>query len=256
MTVERRFPAEARLPGRLIAVEGVDGSGKSTQIDLLHKWLRGLGRKVVFSEWNSSPLVAEATKKGKRRFLLTPTTFSLIHATDFADRYERQILPMLKAGYIVLCDRYAFTSFARDEARGCAPAWLRELYGFALRPDLTFYFHLPVEVALERLIKSRTEPSWFEAGMDQELSVDPRESFRIFQGRITANYVEMTDEYGLVRVDATRPIHEQQREVRRIVTGTIDLEAFPSRIEHVVHKEYGVAPLVYEEDRIDEEDEW
>lgn len=253
---EERFPAGARLPGRLIAVEGVDGSGKSTQIDLLHKWMRGLGRKVVFSEWNSSPLVAEATKKGKRRFLLTPTTFSLIHATDFADRYERQILPMLKAGYIVLCDRYAFTSFARDEARGCAPEWLRELYGFALRPDLTFYFHLPVEVALERLIKSRTEPSWFEAGMDQELSVDPRESFRIFQGRITANYVGMVGEYGLVQVDATRPIHEQQREVRRIVTSTIEMESFPSRIEHVVHKEYGVAPLVYEEDRIDEEDEW
>ncbi|HUP19664.1 MAG TPA: dTMP kinase [Gemmatimonadota bacterium] len=256
MTPERRFPAEARLPGRLVAVEGVDGSGKSTQIDLLHKWLRGRGRKVVFSEWNSSPLVAEATKKGKRRFLLTPTTFSLIHATDFADRYERQILPMLKAGYIVLCDRYAFTSFARDRARGCDPEWLREVYGFALLPDLTLYFHLPVEVALERLMKSRTEPNWFEAGMDLGLSIDPRESFQVFQGRITENYLEMTEEFGLIRMDATRPIHEQQREVRDIVARAIDLDAFPSRIEHVVHEEYGVAPMVYEEDRIDAEGEW
>lgn len=106
------------VSGRLIAVEGVDGSGKSTQIDLIHKWLVGLGCRVFFSEWNSSPLVMEATKKAKRRLLLTPTTFCLIHATDFADRYERQILPMLKAGYIVLCDRYVYTSYARDKARG------------------------------------------------------------------------------------------------------------------------------------------
>jgi len=111
--IEPTLGTESPLPGRLIAVEGVDGSGKSTQIDLLYKWLRSHGRKVFFSEWNSSELVVEATRKGKRRMLLTPTTFSLIHATDFADRYERQILPMLKAGYIVLCDRYIFTSFAQ-----------------------------------------------------------------------------------------------------------------------------------------------
>src|SRR5688500_11724680 len=157
------------LPGRLIAVEGVDGSGKSTQIDLLHKWLRGKNRKVFFSEWNSSPLVSEATKKGKRRQLLTPTSFSLIHATDFADRYERQILPMLNAGFIVLCDRYIYTAFARDEVRGVGATWLRRLYGYAVEPDLTLYFQLPLEVALARILQGRPRLKWFEAGMDLDL---------------------------------------------------------------------------------------
>lgn len=248
--------AEAELPGRLIAVEGVDGSGKSTQIDLLHKWLRSRGRKVFFSEWNSSELVVDATRKGKRRMLLTPTTFSLIHATDFADRYERQILPMLKAGYIVLCDRYVFTSFARDRARGCNYDWLREVYGFARIPDITFYFHLPVEVALDRLTRSRQEPNWFEAGMDLGLTLDIRESFRIFQGRVTENYMRQVEEFGLVRLDATAPISEQQRHVREVITRSIDLDQYPSRIERVVHEDYGAAPLVFEEDWRDAEGQW
>lgn len=244
------------VPGRLIAVEGVDGSGKSTQMDLLHKWLQGLRCRVSFSEWNSSPLVADATKKAKRRFLLTPTTFCLIHATDFADRYERQILPMLKAGYLVLCDRYVYTAFARDKARGCDPEWLRETYGFARPPDITFWFHVPVETALERLTKSRKEPNYFEAGMDLELSLDLREGFRIFQGRITGNYEEMVDEFGFVRMDATLPIHQQQQIMRRVVQDRIQIDDYPSRIEHVVHDQYGVAPPVFEEDQIDAEGSW
>jgi dTMP kinase len=134
---------EPGISGKLITVEGLDGSGKSTQIHLLHQWLLGLGCKVFFSEWNSSVIVKDATHKGKRKHLLTPTTFSLIHATDFADRYERQILPMLRAGYLVLCDRYIYTSFARDGVRGCDPGWLRRLYGFAKNPDVTLYLKLP-----------------------------------------------------------------------------------------------------------------
>lgn len=244
------------VPGKLIAVEGVDGSGKSTQMDLVHKWLRGMGRRVFFSEWNSSPLVAEATKKAKRRFLLTPTTFSLIHATDFADRYERQILPMLKAGYIVLCDRYVYTSFARDKARGCDPQWLREIFSFAHTPDVTFWFHVPVETALDRLTKSRKEPNYFEAGMDLALSIDPREGFRIFQGRITDNYAAMVEEFGFVYVDATLPIHEQQHIVRTVVRERVDVDAYPSRIEQIVHDQFGVGPPVFEEDRIDAEGTW
>lgn len=255
MTTSRDGPLEL-LPGRLIAVEGVDGSGKSTQIDLLYKWLRGQGRRVFFSEWNSSELVREATRKGKRRFLLTPTTFSLIHATDFADRYERQILPMLRAGYIVLCDRYMFTSFARDHARGCDLKWLRRLYSFAQIPDLTFYFHLPVEVALSRLMRSRQEPNWFEAGMDLGLHDDIRESFAIFQSRVTENYVDMVEEFGLVQVDATGGITEQQEMVRNRVAATIDLTAFPVRAEQLARDAYGIAPPIFEEDLIDAEGEW
>ena len=105
--------AQLGFPGRLIAVEGLDGSGKSTQIYLLKRWLELQGLKVFFSEWNSSALVKSATTKGKKQTLLTPTTFSLIHATDFADRYERQLVPLLRAGYLVLCDRYIFTAIKR-----------------------------------------------------------------------------------------------------------------------------------------------
>src|ERR687890_2087831 len=126
---QAREPRE--LPGRLIAVEGLDGSGKSTQIYLLKRWLELEGVKVFFSEWNSSTLVKSATSKGKKRELLTPTTFSLIHATDFADRYERQLVPLLRAGYIVLCDRYIFTAFARDAVRGVDRDWVQQLYSFA-----------------------------------------------------------------------------------------------------------------------------
>src|SRR5687768_212058 len=178
----------ATRKGILIAVEGLDGSGKSTQIRLLYQWLHGLRLRVHFTEWNSSELVKGATRRGKKEQLLTPTTFSLIHATDFADRYERQILPMLKGGYIVLCDRYFFTSFARDAVRGCDPAWLRNNYGFARVPDFTLYFRLPLETALGRILEGRPRLKYFEAGMDLGLSPDISESFRIFQGRIMGEY--------------------------------------------------------------------
>jgi dTMP kinase len=221
--------SEADVPGRLIAVEGLDGSGKSTQIHLLHQWLRGLGCKVFFSEWNSSVLVKEATKRGKKRQLLTPTTFSLIHATDFADRYERQILPMLKAGYIVLCDRFSFTALARDGVRGCDPEWLRNLYGFSRQPDITFYFALPLEVALGRILDGRPRLKYFEAGMDLGLASDITQSFRLFQSRVMEQYDRLADEFGFVTVDATRPIHEQQELVRGIVSERIDLAQFRTR---------------------------
>src|SRR5580693_6998554 len=125
--------------GRLIVVEGIDGSGKSTQLHLLDKWLRHLGQLVFSTEWNSSEVVKEITSKGKKKALLTPTTFSLLHATDFCDRYERNVLPLLRAGYIVLADRYIYTAFARDVVRGCSSHWVRKVYGFAKKPDITFY---------------------------------------------------------------------------------------------------------------------
>src|SRR5262249_2566695 len=157
---------------RLIAVEGLDGSGKSTQIYLLKRWLEVQGHKVFFSEWNSSELVKAATSKGKKRELLSPTTFSLIHATDFADRYERQLVPLVRVGYIVLCDRYIFTAFARDTVRGCLPDWVRGIYSFAALPDLTFFFKAGLEVSLQRILDSRPKLKYFEAGMDLELSPD------------------------------------------------------------------------------------
>src|SRR5450759_3775598 len=202
--------AELNFPGRLIAVEGLDGSGKSTQIYLLKRWLEAEGIKVYFSEWNSSKIVKSATSKGKKRELLTPTTFSLIHATDFADRYERLLVPLLRAGYIVLCDRYAFTAFARDTVRGCPPAWVRAIYSFAAMPDLTFFFKADLEVSLQRILDSRPELKFFEAGMDLRLSRDPYESFRVFQGRILEQYLAMSTEFNFLVVDANQVIEKQQ----------------------------------------------
>ena len=214
------------IPGCLIAVEGLDGSGKSTQIHLVHQWLLGLHCKVFFSEWNSSDIVKDATKKGKKKQLLTPTTFSLIHATDFADRYERHMLPMLKAGYIVLCDRYIYTSFARDAARGCRPEWLENIYGFAKVPDIVLYFKLPLKTALGRILGGRAQLKYFEAGMDLGLSPDIQESFRIFQEMVMQQYNKMADEFHFTSVDATRPIPVQQETIRRIITDKIDLARF------------------------------
>lgn len=218
-----------KLPGKLIAVEGLDGSGKSTQIHLVYQWLLGKGHRVFFSEWNSSVLVREATRKGKKRQLLTPTTFSLIHATDFADRYERQILPLLRAGYLVLCDRYIFTAFARDAVRGCDRDWLRKMYGFARMPDLTLFFRLPLELALGRILEGRPQLKYFEAGMDLGLSPDVTESFRIFQKRVLDEYLKMADEFGFTVMDATQSVHRQQVIVRRLVQERVDLGFFHKR---------------------------
>jgi dTMP kinase len=220
--------AELKYPGRLIAVEGLDGSGKSTQIYLLKRWLQLQGLKVFFSEWNSSELVKSATSKGKKRELLTPTTFSLIHATDFADRYERQLVPLLRAGYIVLCDRYVFTAFARDTVRGCPQAWVRGIYSFAAMPDLTFFFKADLEVSLQRILDSRPELKFFEAGMDLRLARDPYESFRIFQGRILEQYLAMSQEFNFLEMDANQAIEAQQSVVRELVASRLKLSAFAS----------------------------
>jgi dTMP kinase len=208
---------EHRIPGRLFVVEGIDGSGKSTQLLLLHQWLKAEGYGVVFSEWNSSPLVKDTTKRGKKKQLLTPATFSLLHATDFADRTERNIIPLLKAGAVVLCDRYIYTAFARDVSRGMNADWARELYAFAVKPTIGFYFRVPLEVAMKRIADARNGFKFYEAGMDLGLSSDPDESFRLFQGRILDEYEKMISEFGLTVIDATQPIEAQQRQMRQLV---------------------------------------
>jgi len=208
--------------GKLIIVEGIDGSGKSTQIDLLYKWLLAQGKSVYFSEWNSSNLVKSTTRQGKKEKMFTPTTFSLLQATDFADRWENHILPMLKAGVIVLADRYAFTGFARDVARGVDPAWVRNLYSFALQPDLAFYFKVPLDVAVERILSARANLKFYEAGMALGLSDNKVTSFRLFQQRIITEYDKMVDELGLIVVDGTQPVQKQQKVVRREVTRILE----------------------------------
>lgn len=201
-------------PGRLIIVEGIDGSGKSTQIRLVQRWLQSAGYNVFFTEWNSADLVKKTTKKGKKQHSLTPTTFSLLHATDFAHRMVTNIVPPLKAGMIVLADRYVFTAYARDVVRGCDPLWVRKVYRFAPRPDIALYFKVPIEVSVQRITMARQVLKDFEAGMDLKLHPVPLESFKIFQGRILDEYDRMASENQFVVIDASRNIADQQRQVR------------------------------------------
>ena len=219
-----------RYPGKLIVVEGIDGSGKSTQLHLLDKWLRSLGLNIFFTEWNSSNVVKEITSKGKKKTLLTPTTFSLLHATDFADRYERNIAPLLEAGYFVLADRYVYTAFARDVVRGCTPAWVRKVYSFAAVPDVTFYFRVPPDVSMDRILEGRPKLKYYEAGMDLNLSNDEYESYRIFQSRIVDQYEKMVQKDGFAVIDGTLDIEEQQNQMRKRV-GRLLPPSLPTRLE-------------------------
>ncbi len=204
-----RFSTPHNLKGTLICVEGIDGSGKSTQLKILYDWLKSLKQDVIFTEWNSSDLISQTTKLAKKKNLLSPRTFSLLHAVDFADRLEQVIIPALKAGFILLADRYVYTAFARDVARGVDRDWVRKMYGFAVQPDLTLYFRVPVDVSLERICANRA-PKFYEAGMDLKLSNDPYESYKIFQKRVNEEYQNMVDEYGLIEIDATDSIHSKQ----------------------------------------------
>lgn len=215
--------------GKLIAVEGLDGSGKSTQIYLLKRWLELQNARVSSTEWNSSRIVKAATKRGKKEQLLTPTTFSLIHCTDFAHRYERYIVPLLRQGYIVLADRYIFTALARDAVRGCDRDWIRNLYSFAVVPDITFYFNVPLQTAVERILAGRPALKYHEAGMDLGLSEDVNESFRLFQGRIKDEYGRLAEEFNFTVIDADKPIETQQHLVRAIVSDRVDLARYIRR---------------------------
>jgi len=205
-------------PGSLIIVEGVDGSGKSTQLQLLREWLIEQGADVLFTEWNSSSLTAKAVRRGKRRLWLGHLSFVLLHVTDFTHRYENIILPALREGKLVLADRYVYTAFARDVARNADRTSVRRLYSFATRPDLALYFHVPLDVAMNRVLTGpgREGLKYYEAGLDLGLSMDPQESYRLFQGRVVDEYNQMVDEYGLTVIDANRPIEPQREEVQEL----------------------------------------
>jgi dTMP kinase len=144
-------------------------------------------------------------------------TFSLLHATDFADRLLYKIIPPLKAGMIVLADRYAYTAFSRDATRGVDRQWVRELYSFAVRPDLALYFRIPIDVSVDRLLARRVKLKFYEAGLDMGWSTNPVESFRLFQGRVLGEYDRIVDEFGLQVIQAAGSITEQQRIVRNLV---------------------------------------
>ena len=212
-----RFSKNHDLKGVLICVEGIDGSGKSTQLDLLYSWLKSKNLDVILTCWNSSDLISETTKRAKKKNLLSGRTFSLLHAVDFADRLEKVIIPAMKAGFIVLADRYVYTAFARDVARDVDKKWVRNMYGFAIKPDLTLYFDVSAKVSLERICTNR-QPKYYEAGMDLKLSNNPYKSYVLFQNRVIEQYKDMVDEYGLVKVDANESIHKKQMYFRQVVS--------------------------------------
>jgi dTMP kinase len=209
------------FPGKLIIVDGIDGSGKSTQLQLAMRYLQARGLRPIFTEWNSADLVKAVTKRGKKKMTLTPMTFSLLHATDFAHRLVHNIVPPLKAGMIVLADRYVYTAFARDVVRGCDREWVRRVYQFAPRPDRAIYFNVPIDVSVSRILSGRARLKDYEAGMDLNLHNDPVESFRMFQSRILTEYKQIVGEYGLTEIDATQSIGEQQQRVRQFFDQTL-----------------------------------
>src|SRR5438093_1223711 len=153
-------------PGKLFVVEGIDGSGKTTQLGLLAKWLTAEGHCVFVIEWNSSALVKAATKTGKRKNALTPMTFNLLHATNFTNQLLYKIIPPLKADMIILTNHYTYTTFARDVTHDINRQWIRKLYNFAIRPNLALYFRMPIDMSVNRLMARRIKLKFYEAGMD------------------------------------------------------------------------------------------
>lgn len=205
-----------------VAFEGLDGAGKSTNARLLQRWLARQG-ECVLTDWNSSPIVAPAIKRAKKQRALTPVSYSLLHAADFADRHERIIRPALDSGKSVIADRYLWTALARDTVRGCDHNWVASIYAFAIRPDITFYLRVAPEIALAR--KDRA-PKYYESGRDVYPRCDAYEAFCLYQRRIVAAYEEMADEF--VVIDGTLSPRKQQRAIRQAV-----LERMGRRLQRV-----------------------
>jgi len=201
-------------PGKLIAIEGTDGVGRSTQIQLLREWLEVKGYGVVETGWTRSPLMQPTIELAKSSNTLNKLTFVLLYATDFADRLEKEIIPALKAGFIVLSDRYIFTALARAGVRGVDRAWIRNLYGFAIAPHLVFYLKIDEKTLIRRVLQSRGMDYW-ESGMDLKIGDDIYESFRGYQRALLKEYTSMADEFGFRVLDARRKVEVIQDELRR-----------------------------------------
>jgi dTMP kinase len=201
------------LPGHLIVIEGTDGVGRSTQIELLRPWLELEGYAVSNTGWTRSPLLHETINEAKAGHQLTVTTFSLLYAADFADRLEHEILPALQAGFIVIADRYMYTAFARNTAMGADPAWTRDLFGMALVPDLVLYLDIDVETLIPRVVLGKGMDYW-ESGMHLALGTDLFDSFQRYQHHLIEEYRRLANEFGFVIVDAHRSIEDVQNELR------------------------------------------
>ena len=212
----------ADLSGKLIVIEGTDGVGRSTQIDLLKPWLEQQGRAVVDTGLTRSALAGKGIKQAKEGHTLGPLTLSLFYTTDFADRLEHEIVPALRAGFVVLTDRYIYSLMARFMLRGIDSGWLRNAYSFALKPDAVFYLRIGVDDLIPRVVFSRGFDYW-EAGMDLHPSEDMYESFRKYQTSMLASFDELAAEYQFEVIDASADpatIFRQLRDgIARVLSG-------------------------------------
>jgi dTMP kinase len=208
-------------PGKLIAIESTDGAGRSRQIQLLREWLEVKGYGVVETGWTRSPLLRPTIDLAKSSNTLNKLTFVLLYATDFADRLEKEIIPALKAGFVVLSDRYIFTALARAGVRGVDRGWLRSLYSFAIVPHLVFYLNIDVKTLIRRVLEARGMDFW-ESGMDLKTGDDIYESFRSYQSRLLKEYASMADEFSFRVLDARRPVERIQDELRRQVEAFLE----------------------------------
>ena len=201
-------------PGKIIAIEGTDGVGRTTQISMLREWLEVQGYGVIETGWTRSELMQPTIELAKASNTLNRLTFVLLYATDFADRLEKEIVPALKAGFIVLSDRYIYTAMARAGVRGVDRTWVRNLYGFAIVPHLVFYLKIDEKTLIKRILQTRGMDYW-ESGMDMKIGDDIYESFRAYQRTLLKEYASMADEYNFRVLDARRKIEVIQDELRR-----------------------------------------
>ena len=204
------------VKGKLITIEGTDGVGRSTQVDLLRNWLEVQGYAVVETGWTRSNLMHKSIEMAKSGNMLDRMTFSLLYATDFADRLENQIIPALKSGHIVICDRYVFTAFARDVVRNADPKWIREVFGYAMVPDLALYLKIDIETLIPRVIESGGMNYW-EAGMDLHMGQDLFDSFVNYQSTLITEYDKLAKEYSFETIDARKSVDEIQEKIREVV---------------------------------------
>jgi dTMP kinase len=208
-------------PGKIIAIEGTDGVGRSTQIHLLREWLEVQGYGVIETGWTRSVLMQPTIDMAKASNTLNKLTFVLLYATDFADRLEKEVIPALKAGFVVLSDRYIFTALARAGVRGVDRAWLRSVYGFAIAPHLVFYLNVDVKTLIRRVLEARGMDFW-ESGMDLKTGDDIYESFRSYQSKLLKEYASMADEFHFRKVDARRSVDRIQDELRKQVEAFLE----------------------------------
>lgn len=215
------------LRGKLIVIEGADCSGRSTQIAMLKEWLESSGHAVSVTGLRRSGLVGEAIEEAKQGNTLGKNTLSLLYATDFADQLENQIIPALKAGFIVLADRYIFTLMARDLVRGADKVWLQELFGFALVPDYSFYMRADPEMLLHRALIKYGQLDYWESGMDTCLSSDMFESFVKYQGQLKEEFDKLAIDYGFDVIDASKSPGEIQDHLRNKITALLEMNCTP-----------------------------